>query len=123
MTVYLLHFDTPISPDHTCQHYVGFTDQLRRRMEQHASGHGARLLAVAHERGIGWSLVRTWPRATRADERRIKQSKFANRLCPVCSPTSRRGLALASGWRRPTLRRPGIRFWVPSTSSLKENAR
>jgi len=60
-TLYLLHFDQPISPDHTCQHYLGFTaDDLNSRLAAHAAGRGARLTQVACERGITWQVVKIW---------------------------------------------------------------
>lgn len=84
-TVYLLHFTQPISPNHTTQHYIGVADNLGQRLALHRAGQGARLCAVAHERGIGFVLARTWP-GNRRDERRLKQRKNAPRLCPICNP-------------------------------------
>lgn len=83
---YLIHFDRPISPDHTCQHYIGYTMRsLRERMADHRSGRGARLTQVARERGIGFRCVRTWRNASRSLERQLKNRKDApKRLCPVC---------------------------------------
>lgn len=118
MTVYLLHFDRPIADGYPCQHYLGFTDAgrstLAHRLADHAAGRGARLTQVARERGIGWQLVRTWPGATRGDERHLKARKYGTLLCPVCSPRSRRGLSLPSGWSRKRLCRPRLRFVVTS---------
>lgn len=117
MTLYLLHFDRPISDDHTTQHYLGYAHDggLRSRLEAHAAGRGARLTEVAHERGIGWKLVRTWPGAGRSDERHLKRRKYGTLLCPVCSPRCRRGLSLPSGWSRRRLRRPRTVFVVASS--------
>lgn len=114
--MYLLHFDRPISDRHTTQHYLGFVvdGQLGRRMELHARGAGARLTAVALTRGIGWQLARTWPGATRVDERHLKNNKEGRQLCPVCSPRCRRAMTLPSGWSRRRLRRPGSAYLVPS---------
>lgn len=83
---YLLHFHSPISDRHTCQHYLGFTRRaLRERIAEHRAGRGARLTQVAHERGIGFICVRTWVNGTRGLERRLKKQKNATRyLCPVC---------------------------------------
>lgn len=83
--VYLLHFRKPISPDHTCQHYLGFTDDLDARLNEHRNGNGARLTQVACERGIGFDLVRVWE-GDRGLERRLKNMKMSNRLCPICNP-------------------------------------
>jgi hypothetical protein len=53
-TVYLLHFDRPISDKHTAQHYTGWTKYLPARALAHLRGRGARLTQVACERGIGF---------------------------------------------------------------------
>lgn len=84
--IYELHFERPISPEHSCQHYLGWApdEGLDARLAEHAAGRGARLTQVALERGIRWVLARTW-RGTRADERRLKQQKNGRRLCPVCA--------------------------------------
>jgi len=83
---YLLHFERPIAPGrHTCQHYLGYTSRrLRERIAEHRAGRGARLTQVAKERGIGFICVRTWRDTNRAFERRLKNRKEGNVLCPVC---------------------------------------
>ena len=83
-TIYLLHFDAPISDKHTCQHYLGWAEDLAPRLHAHAHGTGARLTQVAKERGIGWTLVRTW-HGTRAHERKLKDRHESPRLCPICN--------------------------------------
>ena len=55
--VYILHFDKPISPAHTTQHYVGFTHDIDKRIRQHRKGQGSRLCAVAKERAIKFILA------------------------------------------------------------------
>lgn len=82
--VYLLHFDSPISPRHTTQHYIGWTDDLETRIDAHRAGRGARLCEVAHERGIGFRVARTWP-GDRGLERKLKRWKMGPRLCPICA--------------------------------------
>lgn len=90
-TVYLIHLDQPMSqgPDprtgheRAARHYVGYSQNFRARIDAHRSGEGARLLAVANERGIPWRVVRTW-RGTRQLERQIKNSHNTGRFCPVC---------------------------------------
>lgn len=89
--VYLLHFHKPISHKHTCQHYVGYADDLALRIQKHSSGHGARLTQVAKERGIGFDVVRVWE-GDRAFERWLKQRKNAGRLCPVCQGNIQRAM-------------------------------
>jgi len=93
MTVYLIHFDKPVgdadNPRGQAQHYLGYTDDLDARLEQHRAGNGARLLEVLRERGIGWRLVRTWS-GDRRLERKLKNQKNSPRLCPICR--KKRGL-------------------------------
>lgn len=86
--VYLLHFSAPISPAHTCQHYVGFTTDLPQRIQLHRIGKAARLTEVAHSRGISFVVARVW-RGDRYLERAIKNAKHTPRLCPVCSGKTR----------------------------------
>ncbi len=83
--VYLLHFDKPISPDHTAQHYLGYADNLDRRIRQHRRGKGARFTQVAKERGIGFAVAQVWPGQGRRFERQLKRRKCAPRFCPVCA--------------------------------------
>jgi predicted GIY-YIG superfamily endonuclease len=81
--VYLLHFSDPISPLHTAQHYLGWTNDLGQRLADHAAGRGARLTQVALERGISWQLAAIWP-GDRAYERWLKSRKCSPRFCPIC---------------------------------------
>lgn len=80
MTVYLLHFDRPYKH---ARHYVGRTENVKRRLAEHAAGRGARLLAVVREAGIGWQLARLWPGGA-ARERQIKRQGGHARHCPLC---------------------------------------
>jgi hypothetical protein len=86
--VYLLHFSEPISPLHTAQHYLGWTNDLYRRLRAHEQGHGARLTQVALERGIRWRLAAIWP-GDRGYERLLKRRKGAPRFCPICQRLQR----------------------------------
>ena len=94
-TVYLLHFDRlyvpyPGAPLRDCAgHYVGWAKNVKRRLAEHAAGHGARLLAVVREAGIGWQLARMWP-GGRERERQIKRQGGHARKCPLCGVTPRR---------------------------------
>ena len=80
-TVYLLHFDRPYNGP--MQHYVGFTDNLVERLEDHRQGAGTAMTRRAFEQGIGFTLARTWT-GTRKLERQIKARGPSNycRLCP-----------------------------------------
>lgn len=82
--VYLLHFAQPISPNHTTQHYLGWASDLGDRLAEHSAGTGARLTQVARERGISFTLARTW-HGDRSLERQLKRRKAAPRLCPLCT--------------------------------------
>jgi predicted GIY-YIG superfamily endonuclease len=55
--VYLLHFSQRYKH---ALHYTGSTHNLTKRLNQHAKGQGARLLAVVQAAGITWTLARTW---------------------------------------------------------------
>ncbi len=67
-TVYLVHFDRPYQH---ARHYLGWARNVKRRLAEHETGRGARLLAVVRAAGIGWQLARMWP-GSRARERQIK---------------------------------------------------
>ncbi len=82
--VYLLHFDRPISENHTCQHYLGSCVDLDERVHEHRTNPDARLLQVAKERGIGFTVVRIWA-GGRQLERQLKSLHNGRKLCPVCS--------------------------------------
>lgn len=64
-------------------HYLGSTERLPERLEAHRRGNGARLMEVAAERGIGWTLARTWP-GGRAKERQLKRQHNSPEMCPEC---------------------------------------
>ncbi len=66
--IYMLHFDRPYKH---ARHYVGWTDDLLDRLDTHAKGHGARLVAVIWQAGIGFTLIRICE-GTRSTERAIK---------------------------------------------------
>lgn len=90
--VYLLHLSEPMSevPDprtgkeRFARHYLGNAKNLDERLQEHASGNGARMLQVARERGITWTLARTWDGYSDV-ERNLKARKNAGKLCPICS--------------------------------------
>lgn len=85
---YLLHFDQPISLDHTTQHYLGTSIKLEWRMDKHENSPDARLLQVAKERGIGFTLVRIW-QGGREKEKALKAQKNSPKLCPICHKAHR----------------------------------
>src|SRR5215813_3509206 len=85
--IYLLHFDRPYAH---ARHYTGWTEHLLARLDTHAAGRGARLVAVIWQAGIGFTLVRVCE-GTRATERAIKNAGGAVRYCPACTPHPRNG--------------------------------
>jgi hypothetical protein len=89
-TTYLVHFDRPLgnprNPRAMAQHYVGWSEDEQARLERHQNGDGAKIMAAAFAAGIECHVVRTWPRTTRATERKIKDRHSARDFCPVCSP-------------------------------------
>ena len=83
--VYLLHFDRPFGH---AKHYLGYSPRIADRLDKHAAGTGARLTQVVKDAGIGWTLARVWPGATRQDERRLKNWGGSRRHCPTCRGTA-----------------------------------
>jgi predicted GIY-YIG superfamily endonuclease len=85
--IYMLHFSQPYKH---ARHYVGWTQDLLDRLDTHAKGHGARLVAVITHAGIGFTLVRICE-GTRRTERAIKNAGGAVRYCPACTTHPRNG--------------------------------
>lgn len=83
MAVYLLHFDRKLSH---AQHYIGFSDDVEKRIEQHKAGRsGAGIVAEFHKLGIAFVVARTWAEKGRDFERHLKRKyKRATSLCPLC---------------------------------------
>lgn len=88
-SVYLLHFSAPISERHTTQHYMGWAKSLPARIAHHRAGSGARLTQVAREKGIDFTVARTWDNVDRNFERKLKNGKRGPRLCPTCQEAAR----------------------------------
>lgn len=93
-TIYLLHFSRPYKH---AAHYTGWTSDLDARLAEHASGRGARLLAVVQAEGITWQLARTWT-GDRYLERRLKQ-RGASRRCPICQAKKVVNTVVMRDWR------------------------
>ena len=79
--IYMLCFHQPYRH---ARHYVGWTEDLLDRLDRHAAGHGARLITVITQAGIGFTLVRLCE-GTRHTERAIKNAGGAVRYCPACT--------------------------------------
>lgn len=79
--VYLLHF----SPAYKhAKHYIGYADDIDRRVSAHRCGVAARLTQVAVAAGCTLFLARVWEGGDRTLERRLKKGKNAPKLCPIC---------------------------------------
>ena len=86
--IYMLCFHQPYRH---ARHYTGWSgDDVLDRLDQHASGRGARLMEVIHQAGIGFILIRVCE-GTRHTERAIKNAGGAVRYCPLCTPRPRNG--------------------------------
>lgn len=78
--IYILELERPLgSARHSARYYCGWCTDLDARLHEHRTGRGARMLAAAVERGIGFQVVHTFP-GTRADERRLKNQKSMPRI-------------------------------------------
>ena len=82
---YLLHFDKPISDRHTTQHYLGYSNDIPHRINQHRQGKGSRLCEVAKERQITFVIAQTWIGGDRQLETKLKSRKNSPKLCPFCT--------------------------------------
>ena len=82
-TVYLLHFERPYRGQ--SRHYLGYTLNLDERIALHRRGTACALTKVAFDRGIGFTVARTWP-GTPKLKRQIKELGTVN-CCPLC-PTA-----------------------------------
>jgi len=78
--VYLLHFDRPYKH---AKHYMGYANNLERRIERHVRGDGSKLVKAVVEAGIGFKVAKVWE-GTRELERYFKNKKNACKLCPIC---------------------------------------
>ena len=95
---YLVHLHAPFGH---AQHYLGWSADPPWRLRHHAAGTGSNLLRHVRLAGIGWSLVRVWPGATRTVERSLHKQGGASRLCPYCCSRERRVQLPGGGWLAP----------------------
>lgn len=84
--VYLLHFEPPLN---RARHYIGSTTtrNMNRRMRDHTSQRGAKIVAAAIKNGCAIFQARIWTQQSRAFERRLKNNGHFEKLCPLCSPS------------------------------------
>jgi hypothetical protein len=93
MAVYLLHYVRPYPNGRQPQHYIGYARNVKRRVQQHATGTSrARLPTVMYERGIPFIVARIWPDGDLALERRLHRWNKPAALCPTCGFSRRRGV-------------------------------
>ena len=97
--IYLIHLDGGLrvrdgkNGPVLATHYLGWSLQVDRRIEEHERGSGSAFMAEVARRGIRWKVVRCW-RGTRGDERRIKRQRNAPEFCPCCQRLGRNHRAL-----------------------------
>lgn len=89
--VYLIHFNRAYKH---ARHYMGYSEDLDKRITDHLAGMGARLMEVVTQAGIEWKVSRTW-RGGRGLERQLKNHHNAPRLCPICAGKKALGRAKA----------------------------
>lgn len=91
---YLIHFETPYQSKtggqvKKAQHYLGWTINLDKRVKLHASGKGARLLAIVNAESIPWAVVRIWSEGSLSLEKKLKARHNHADLCPICNKKHR----------------------------------
>lgn len=81
--VYLLHFTKPYRG---CSHYIGWSNDIYRRYQEHVSLNGKSnpLVKAAIENDSVVLLVRVWEGESKKFERWLKNKKGASKLCPCC---------------------------------------
>jgi hypothetical protein len=78
--VYLIHLDKPL---HHARHYLGFSEDLPKRLQKHRNGQGATFMKAIAKEGITWHVSRIWD-GDRTFERMLKDKHNASHLCPTC---------------------------------------
>lgn len=88
MGVYLLHF---IPRFKHAGHYLGYADDIGRRVYEHEMGQSdVKLITAAVKAGVQFHLAQTWEGGDRTLERKLKGTKGPGRtgslarLCPIC---------------------------------------
>ena len=91
-TLYLLHFEPPLSH---ARYYLGWARELEPRLAAHSAGRGSPLIVAVVAAGGRIELARTWEAVDRHFERALKRRHETPRLCPLCvaaGHTNGRGL-------------------------------
>lgn len=86
--LYLLHFEPPYKH---AGHYLGFADDIERRLGEHLScgAKSSPLVRAALGAGATVELARSWPGGDRTLERRLKRGGGLSRHCPTCRRAGR----------------------------------
>jgi predicted GIY-YIG superfamily endonuclease len=105
-TIYLVHFSARTRQGH--QHYLGWSEDVERRIAQHRSGGGAGETRRAVAEGLKLTVSQTW-KGTPGLETRLKEwhrglrKSFAH-MCPLCPGEAALPTALAHELGEPSLR-------------------
>lgn len=78
--VYLLHFERPYFH---ARHYIGYTDDLERRLGEHLSGQGSPLVKAVVNSGVAVIVAATFE-GDRDLEKKMKARHKAAHFCPIC---------------------------------------
>jgi len=78
--VYLIHLDTPLKH---ARHYLGYSEDLFKRLQKHRTGQGAAFMRAVEKQGISWHVSRIWD-GDRTFERMLKDQHNVSHLCPTC---------------------------------------
>ncbi len=78
--VYLIHLDTPLKH---ARHYLGFSEDLLKRLQRHHTGQGAAFMKAIAKEEISWHVSRIWD-GNYELEQVLKRQHNASHLCPTC---------------------------------------
>src|SRR5688500_18664286 len=89
--LYLIHSSVPLTTTagREARHYLGYSreDNLWQRLRQHEAGQSnVAILKAFQAVGGELTLVRVFPLAGKAEERRLKNAGRIKLLCPLCNP-------------------------------------
>ena len=84
--IYVIHFERGL---HHARHYTGSTDNLERRLHDHAMGYGSRLTHELYLQGIDWVLGGLYQgkniqQSIREIEKRAKNRHNGPHHCLLC---------------------------------------
>jgi hypothetical protein len=81
--LYLIHLEPRYAH---AGHYLGYADDIARRVREHGGGHArsSPLLRAARAAGSRLTVTRVWEDGDRVLERRLKRGGGLSRHCPTC---------------------------------------